>query len=74
MGRDLYETQPTFRAALDECDRLLRPYLDQPLLSVLYPEAGAESPLDHTTYTQPALFALEYALAGIAPDHRFVEG
>ncbi|MGI9180315.1 MAG: type I polyketide synthase, partial [Longimicrobiaceae bacterium] len=66
MGRRLYETQPTFRAALEECDALLRPYLERPLLSVLYPEdAGdGESPLlSGMTYSQPALFAFEYALA-----------
>lgn len=62
MGKTLYETQPTFRAALDKCDELLRPYLKQPLLSVLYPENG-ESPINETAYTQPALFALEYSLA-----------
>jgi malonyl CoA-acyl carrier protein transacylase len=62
MGRLLYETQPTFRAALDRCDEILRPYLELPLLSVLYPQAGETSPLDETAYTQPALFALEYAL------------
>ncbi len=63
MGRQLYETQPTFRSAVDRCDALLRPYLEQPLLSVLYPD-GAELPwLDETAYTQPALFAIEYALA-----------
>jgi acyl transferase domain-containing protein/acyl-CoA synthetase (AMP-forming)/AMP-acid ligase II/acyl carrier protein len=74
MGRQLYETQPTFRKALDRCDQILRSYLEQPLLSVLYPESG-DSPLLHeTAYTQPALFALEYALAemwrswGIEPD------
>ena len=63
MGRQLYETQPTFRAALEQCDQVLRPYLEHPLLSVLYPDADSDSPLDDTRYTQPALFALEYALA-----------
>ena len=62
MGKTLYETQPTFRAALDSCDEILRPFLQQPLLSVLFPE-GEDSPINETAYTQPALFALEYALA-----------
>ncbi|MFC1975071.1 type I polyketide synthase [Chloroflexota bacterium] len=63
MGRQLYETQPSFRQTLERCDELLRPYLDQPLSSILYPEEGMISLLDQTTYMQPALFALEYALA-----------
>ena len=63
MARQLYETQPTFRRAIDKCDEILRSYLEKPLLSVMYPEAGASSPLNETMYTQPALFALEYALA-----------
>lgn len=63
MGRRLYETQPTFRRVMDQCEELLRPYLEKSLLSVIYPEADQSSPLDDTTYTQPALFALEYALA-----------
>jgi acyl transferase domain-containing protein/acyl carrier protein len=63
MGRRLYETQPTFRRIIDQCDELLRSQLDRSLLSLLYPEAGQTSPLDETTYTQPALFAIEYALA-----------
>ncbi len=63
MGRQLYDTQPTFRQALERCDAILRPYLEQPLLSVLYPASGENSPLNQTAYTQPALFALEYALS-----------
>ncbi|NJM19387.1 MAG: SDR family NAD(P)-dependent oxidoreductase [Richelia sp. SM1_7_0] len=74
MARQLYETQPTFRKTLDRCDKILRPYLQQPLLSVLYPESNALELLHETAYTQPALFAIEYALAelwkswGIVPD------
>jgi acyl transferase domain-containing protein/acyl-CoA synthetase (AMP-forming)/AMP-acid ligase II/acyl carrier protein len=74
MGRQLYETQPTFRAALEKCDQLLRPYLEHSLLSVIYPVDHELALLHETAYTQPALFALEYALAelwrswGIEPD------
>ena len=63
MGRSLYETQPTFRRALERCDEILRPLMDRPLLSVLYPDRGTTSPIDETGYTQPALFALEWAIA-----------
>ncbi len=74
MARQLYMTQPIFRHALDRCDQILRPFMEQPLLSVLYPEPGVRVSLHETAYTQPALFALEYALAelwrswGIEPD------
>lgn len=67
MGRELYQMQPVFRQTLDHCAELLRPYLETPLLAVLYPDPEASepenSPLDQTAYTQPALFAFEYALA-----------
>ncbi len=63
MGRELYETQPAFRAALDRCEAILRPHLERPLHAVLYPRPGEASPIDETAYAQPALFALEHALA-----------
>jgi acyl transferase domain-containing protein/acyl carrier protein len=73
MGRELYQTQPLFRATLEQCDRLLNPYLEHSLLDVLYAQAE-QSPINETAYTQPVLFAIEYALAqlwlswGIQPD------
>ncbi len=60
MGRQLYETQPVFRATLDRCDAILRPFLPRPLLSVMFAEE--DDSVHQTHYTQPALFALEYAL------------
>ncbi|MEB3232451.1 MAG: SDR family NAD(P)-dependent oxidoreductase, partial [Leptolyngbyaceae bacterium] len=82
MGYDLYQTQPVFRRIIDECDRILQTYLKYPLRHVLYPAERRKAGLDvlpahlihQTVYTQPALFAVEYALAelwqswGIVPD------
>ena len=63
MGLRLYETSPTFRRALDRCDELLRPQLDRTLLSLLHSQENQETLLNQTIYTQPAVFALEYALS-----------
>lgn len=65
MARGLVETEPVLRQALDRCATILESYLEQPLLSLLYPDApAAGTPLIHqTAFTQPVLFALEYALA-----------
>ena len=65
MGRQLYDSQPVFRQALDQCDKILQPYLEKSILEVIYPQKSQElnsSALKQTAYTQPALFALEYAL------------
>jgi acyl transferase domain-containing protein/acyl-CoA synthetase (AMP-forming)/AMP-acid ligase II/acyl carrier protein/precorrin-6B methylase 2 len=73
MGRELYDTQPTFRRVIDRCSEILAGELDLPLLDVLYGDARAEL-IHQTAYTQPALFAVEYALAelwrswGVRPD------
>ncbi|WP_414520854.1 type I polyketide synthase [Umezakia ovalisporum] len=77
MGYELYQTQPRFRQALEECASILKCELNIPLLEVLYPPTKTEGQshfLDQTAYTQPALFAVEYALVqlwkswGIEPD------
>jgi len=63
MGRGLYDSEPAYRAALDRCAQLLAPVLPRPLLDVLHGPVGDRWSLDDTGLTQPALFALEYALA-----------
>ncbi|GAB6041226.1 type I polyketide synthase [Endothiovibrio diazotrophicus] len=77
MGRELYARQPVFRDALDACAALLEPHLERSLLELLYPDSAtdeATAPIHQTANSQPALFAIEYALCqlwkswGIAPD------
>ncbi|MBI5722130.1 MAG: SDR family NAD(P)-dependent oxidoreductase [Burkholderiales bacterium] len=65
MAHGLYEAVPAFRAALDRAAAALDPHLPRPLLELLFePQAGEPaSPLDRTEFTQPALFAVEVALA-----------
>jgi acyl transferase domain-containing protein/acyl carrier protein len=65
MGRQLYDTQPEFRRVLDACDGALRGALERPLLEVLYGTTEDSVYLNETAYTQPALFALECALASM---------
>ncbi len=57
MGKQLYEHSPVFRAEIDRCAQILDTQLDKSLLSIL-----DSALIDQTAYTQPALFALEYAL------------
>jgi acyl transferase domain-containing protein/acyl carrier protein len=67
MGQGLYESEPVFREALDTCARLLEPHLGLDLRSVMFGADGdaeaAAGRLRQTQLTQPALFAVEYAVA-----------
>ncbi|MEM9272462.1 MAG: type I polyketide synthase [Cyanobacteria bacterium P01_F01_bin.143] len=76
MGQELYQTQPLFRQTLEKCQEILTPYLEIPLLEIIYPNSDSKSSLiignrslitDDcsliTDHAQPVIFALEYALA-----------
>jgi len=62
-GRELYETQPTFRKALARCSEILQPIQGLGLESVLYADDGSARLLNEAGWAQPALFALQYSLA-----------
>jgi acyl transferase domain-containing protein/SAM-dependent methyltransferase len=62
MGLALHETSPAFRDALDSCAKGLAPHLQPGLLDVLRGTEPGVS-IHRTAYAQPALFAIEYALA-----------
>jgi acyl transferase domain-containing protein/NAD(P)-dependent dehydrogenase (short-subunit alcohol dehydrogenase family) len=73
MGRGLLEQEPVFRAALEQCERAIRPYVDWSLLGELHADA-ARSRLDAIDVIHPALWAMQVGLAalwrswGVEPD------
>jgi amino acid adenylation domain-containing protein len=61
MGKALYATEPAFQAAIDDCAEALRGELGFDLRERLFDSDAAA--LRETSLTQPATFAIEYALA-----------
>jgi acyl transferase domain-containing protein/acyl carrier protein len=64
MGRTLYAQYPVFQQHLNECDNLFSVHLGKSIKALMFGElADSDKAIHQTQYTQPALFALEYALA-----------
>ncbi|RAO77935.1 polyketide synthase [Dyella jiangningensis] len=61
MGKVLYDSEPVFQAAIDDCAEALRGELGFDLRERLF--AGDADALRETSLTQPTTFAIEYALA-----------
>ncbi|MCW5256845.1 acyltransferase domain-containing protein [Verminephrobacter aporrectodeae subsp. tuberculatae] len=70
MGCGLVRSDPLFRAHIDACDAVLRPFLNAPLLEILEDRGG--NYLSDTRYAQPALVALETGLVRLWADRGIV--
>ena len=75
MASPLYRAEPVFRREVNRCAEILEPWLGRDLRGLLFPEDGtAADGLEETAWAQPALFAIEIALArlwmawGIQPE------
>jgi acyl transferase domain-containing protein/NADPH:quinone reductase-like Zn-dependent oxidoreductase/acyl carrier protein len=79
MARELFDTEPVFAETVQRCADAVDDLLPRPLLEVVFAtdrETGGEAgkSLRHTSFAQPALFAIEMGLArlwqswGIEPD------
>jgi acyl transferase domain-containing protein/NAD(P)-dependent dehydrogenase (short-subunit alcohol dehydrogenase family)/SAM-dependent methyltransferase/acyl carrier protein len=65
MSEQLYAGSPVFREIIDRCDRLLgADAKGRTLKSVLWTRS-ADGAIDETSWTQPALFAVEYGVAQV---------
>lgn len=62
MGRELLQQEPVFRAILEQCDALISSHTRWSLLEELTADES-QSRLDETEIAQPAIFALQVALA-----------
>jgi len=67
MGRDLYRTEPVFKAAVDECLAVLSTQVKTDIRPVLFPaegeEASAAEQLARPSLALPALLTIQYAQA-----------
>ncbi|MEM9693596.1 MAG: type I polyketide synthase, partial [Myxococcota bacterium] len=71
MSRDVYENEPVLRETIDVCAAQLKAHFGFDLLEVMFLAAGAPADataraaarLKDTTFAQPAIFAVEVALA-----------
>ena len=75
MARELFDTEPVFADTVRRCAAAVDPMLPRPLLDVLLStDREAAETLRHTSFAQPAIFAVEMGLArlwqswGIEPD------
>ncbi len=71
MAQGLYQSQPVFRDAIDQCQQQMLSARGESLIDVLFRD---EHQIHHTHWTQPAIFAVQMGLVqllaswGLKPD------
>ncbi|MGK2854145.1 MAG: type I polyketide synthase, partial [Microbacteriaceae bacterium] len=75
MARELFESEPVFADTVRQCAQAVDGMLPRPLLEAIFDNGReAAETLKHTSFAQPAIFAVEMGLArlwqswGIEPD------
>jgi len=64
MAKELYKTEPVFKAELDKCFKLAEAQGMKELRQlILEPKAGDQEQIQETDFAQVSLFVIEYALA-----------
>lgn len=62
MGKELSAAFPTFREAMEDCFECIRSSHGIDLKQVIEETPGRDARLNRTQFTQPAIFAFEYAM------------
>lgn len=74
MGRELYQHEPAFRDAMDDCAARVKALNGRDLVAELYDPARRHDELDELALSHPALFSIGHALTrllaqrGVEPD------
>ena len=74
MGKALYQSEPVYKAVVDECLEYLHKEIDFSFLDLLL-GTEVKKDIDQTEWAQPAIFIVEYALSklwehwGIKPNY-----
>ena len=68
MAGPLYDSEPVFKSALDDCAALIKNYTEEDIIELLYQDNKVnfeqrKDKLIQTAIAQPCIFAVEYALS-----------
>ena len=63
MGLELYRTEKIFAEEMARCFEILTPIMGRDIGEIIYPTGRPAQEINQTRFTQPLLFAFEYALA-----------